>query len=441
MKKVLYNTLELVLVSVIVFCYYSLVVKLFGSRAKQLLVARPLFFGESVCFGFTWIITLISKKFFEKLKTNKYIKYLLLFCLIFVINSIGHIVVSMVTNLSISNIMLAILSIINTLFITFVCKKYVIHTTIKILIKIYKKFYELFDINTAECVDENYDVLILYKKPDFDGVSTVDTEMVEKLDTFLTKKGIKTLSINNAYEHDFIDKTTIDKIPLLVIVGSSLQNINFKFIKEQWESFEDDISKGKRGQIIPYVSNIKPDELPASLRSLRIFDKGLLDAEKLSDYILNILNKNKHTHFEPYEGKEPYIFISYSHKDIEEMTVIVNYLFENGYRVWFDEGIDPGTEWDDNIANHIDGCFYFISLISNNSINSKNCLDELSYARDLEKNRLVVYLEDVELPSGLKMRINRLQNIHKYQYKNQNTFFKKLLKTENIAQCKKENYV
>lgn len=115
--------------------------------------------------------------------------------------------------------------------------------------------------------------------------------------------------------------------------------------------------------------------------------------------------------------KKPYVFVSYAHKDMERVTVVINQMVQNGYNVWFDEGIDPGTEWDEMIAQHINNCSYFIAFISKNYIDSKNCKDELNYSRDLDKPQFLVYLEDVELPSGMAMRMNRIQSVflHKYE--------------------------
>lgn len=114
--------------------------------------------------------------------------------------------------------------------------------------------------------------------------------------------------------------------------------------------------------------------------------------------------------------KKPYVFVSYSHKDMEQVTGIINRMVQNGYNVWFDEGIDPGTEWDETIAQHINGCSYFIAFISKNYIDSKNCKDELNYSRDLDKPQFLAYLEDVDLPSGMAMRMNRLQSVFLHKY-------------------------
>ena len=56
-----------------------------------------------------------------------------------------------------------------------------------------------------------------------------------------------------------------------------------------------------------------------------------------------------------YEGKEPYIFVSYAHKDSPAVFHIVEQLSARGYRIWYDEGIEPGSEWPEYIANHLLG--------------------------------------------------------------------------------------
>ncbi len=133
-----------------------------------------------------------------------------------------------------------------------------------------------------------------------------------------------------------------------------------------------------------------------------------------------------------YDSDKPYIFISYSHRDSAKVLEIMKRLKEQGFNCWYDDGIDPGTEWDENIAKHIIGCTYFISFISNNYIASHNCKDELNYARDLNKERLLVYLEDVELPHGMAMRMNRIQAIFWNKYTNEEDAYRKLFHAEGI---------
>ena len=71
-----------------------------------------------------------------------------------------------------------------------------------------------------------------------------------------------------------------------------------------------------------------------------------------------------------YEGPEKYIFISYAHKDSDRVLRILEKMTEAGYRIWYDDGIAPGSEWPEDIAAHLDGCAVFLAFVSNNSIAS-----------------------------------------------------------------------
>lgn len=142
---------------------------------------------------------------------------------------------------------------------------------------------------------------------------------------------------------------------------------------------------------------------------------------------------------EPYIGDNSYIFVSYSHKNMDSVLEIISILQKDGYRIWYDEGIDPGTEWDEYIAEKIEKSDYFISFISKEYMESKNCKDELNYARDLDKERLLIYLSDVKLTGGMAMRLNRLQAIHKYTYPSLESFICKIESTTALANHKSTN--
>lgn len=137
----------------------------------------------------------------------------------------------------------------------------------------------------------------------------------------------------------------------------------------------------------------------------------------------------------PYSGDQSYAFVSYSHRNSEKVLPIISELQQQGYRVWYDEGIDPGTEWDDYIAERIETCSCLIAFVSTEYLASENCKDELNFARDLEKKRLLVYLEDVALPRGMAMRLNRIQAIHSYTYNTMADFIQKLTSADSLADC------
>ena len=55
-------------------------------------------------------------------------------------------------------------------------------------------------------------------------------------------------------------------------------------------------------------------------------------------------------HFPAYHGDDPYIFISYSHRDTDTVTRIMETLRAQGFNIWYDDGINPGSVWRDEIA-------------------------------------------------------------------------------------------
>lgn len=137
-----------------------------------------------------------------------------------------------------------------------------------------------------------------------------------------------------------------------------------------------------------------------------------------------------------YEGRKRYVFLSYAHRNIKAVLGIIQNLQKNGYRVWYDEGITPGSEWDENIASHIEKCSCFIALMSGDYMRSSNCKDELNFARDQDKPILLVYLEDTQLPGGMRMRLDRKQAIYKFRYRSEEEFYKKLFEAEEISACR-----
>ena len=126
-------------------------------------------------------------------------------------------------------------------------------------------------------------------------------------------------------------------------------------------------------------------------------------------------------------GETPYIFISYAHRDADKVYPEVKRLHDEGYAIWYDEGIDPGNEWPQEIAKALDGCTLFLSFVSANSAKSSNCRNEINYALNNQKQFLAIYIEETELPGGLALRMGDLQAIMKFRM-NQDAYAKKMSK-------------
>ncbi|MCE0499001.1 MAG: SUMF1/EgtB/PvdO family nonheme iron enzyme [Methylacidiphilales bacterium] len=119
--------------------------------------------------------------------------------------------------------------------------------------------------------------------------------------------------------------------------------------------------------------------------------------------------------FDAYHGREPYIFVSYSHKDGTEVFSEISRLNQHGYRIWYDEGIDPGNEWTEEIARALEGAAYFMVFISEDSVRSTNVRNEINFALNRGKPFLAIHLADIKLPSGLELRMADIQAIYRWQ--------------------------
>ena len=124
----------------------------------------------------------------------------------------------------------------------------------------------------------------------------------------------------------------------------------------------------------------------------------------------------------PYEGAEDYIFISYSHRDMQAVLPILYRLRDAGFRFWYDEGIDPGTEWPESIASHLLGCRVFIAFVSG----------ALSRGKDF----LTVTLEPTSMTPGMEMQLAPYQSLNKFKYDDEEMFFQRLLSLEPLASCR-----
>ncbi len=236
----------------------------------------------------------------------------------------------------------------------------------------------------------------------------------------------------------------ISDCKLVVVIAS-------RSINRSKEIFDElDIAKGKEKPVLlVFTDEFTPsDELRKRLDMSRIYRANHGDIRyHLKMIVREAMNfvttsvqdfeaENNDFPIASYNESKPFIFVSYSHRNSEKVLKIVERLQKDGYRVWYDEGIDPGTEWDEFIADKIEKSGFLIAFMSQEYLDSQNCKDELNYARDLDKDRLLVYLSDVKLAGGMAMRLNRLQAIHEYTYSSFDSFIEKLESTPALEAFK-----
>lgn len=132
--------------------------------------------------------------------------------------------------------------------------------------------------------------------------------------------------------------------------------------------------------------------------------------------------------FKAYKGNSKYIFISYAHKNMRKVFEIANNLYKSGYNIWYDEGIEPGTEWPEIIGKAIINCSQFMVFISGDAVRSRNVRNEINFAFNHHKKILVIYLENTPLSHGLELQIGTVQSIKK-NLTNDKEFYETLKKS------------
>jgi hypothetical protein len=133
---------------------------------------------------------------------------------------------------------------------------------------------------------------------------------------------------------------------------------------------------------------------------------------------------------EAYRGGKPYAFASYSHKNMKEVFGVIKKLADSRFRVWYDEGIEPGNEWPEEVGKALTGCRLFLVFMSPAAMDSRNVRNEINFASAENKSIMVVFLQPTELSEGMKLQIGTVQFINKYEM-NEAEFVEKMKKVLN----------
>lgn len=137
-----------------------------------------------------------------------------------------------------------------------------------------------------------------------------------------------------------------------------------------------------------------------------------------------------------YEGNDPYIFISYAHKNSATVLPLIAGLQEQGFRVWYDAGIQAGTEWPEYIAGRLVGSHCVVAFISNEALNSQNCRREINFAIAQRKDPIAIYLDDVQMTYGMQMQLGSLQAMFYDRHPDAEAFLDSLCAAELLQPCR-----
>ncbi len=113
----------------------------------------------------------------------------------------------------------------------------------------------------------------------------------------------------------------------------------------------------------------------------------------------------------PHWGKEPFLFVSYSHADLQRIEPILRTIIGLGVPIWYDHNIPGGAEWDAVLEDRVQRCCCLVVFLSKAAIQSKWVRREVKYADVLGKPLLPIKLEEVELRSGMAILLTQFQVI------------------------------
>lgn len=139
------------------------------------------------------------------------------------------------------------------------------------------------------------------------------------------------------------------------------------------------------------------------------------------------------------KNHRPYAFISYSHKDTPAVLPLIEGIRSRGFNVWYDAGIEAGTEWPEFIGEKLFECSSVLVFMTQNTADSANCRREIDFAVELEKKVLVIYLtgkEEMSLTPGLRLQINNKQAMFIQNSPTTEEFLNSLSVAEILKPCR-----
>ena len=109
------------------------------------------------------------------------------------------------------------------------------------------------------------------------------------------------------------------------------------------------------------------------------------------------------TKFEAYTGKEPYLFVSYSHRDTAKVYSILDALYDRKYRLWYDESCETGNDFRDELRMRIENAEAVLLFVSESSMASPFCGMEIIVARENNKRLYPIYLDTSAIPPAFQI--------------------------------------
>jgi hypothetical protein len=110
-----------------------------------------------------------------------------------------------------------------------------------------------------------------------------------------------------------------------------------------------------------------------------------------------------------------YIFVCYAHDERKIVLEQIGWLREQGFDIWFDEAIEAGNRWSEDLARAVEGCAAVLFFLSPRSATSRYCLDEIHFALECGRPIVPAEIEPVTLTPGLRLSLGGTHRIFLYR--------------------------
>lgn len=106
-----------------------------------------------------------------------------------------------------------------------------------------------------------------------------------------------------------------------------------------------------------------------------------------------------------------YVFVCYAHDERKFVLEQIGWLREQGIDIWFDEAIEAGNRWSEDLARAVEGCAAVLFFLSPTSATSRYCLDEIHFALECGRPIVPAEIEPVTLTPGLRLSLGGTHRI------------------------------
>ncbi len=150
-----------------------------------------------------------------------------------------------------------------------------------------QKLDELRDRILAVSLKEKpYDIFICYKETDKDDRRTEDSVLAAKLYRALSAEGWRvffsrvTLESKAGTEYEPYIFAALNSAKLMLVVGTSPENINAVWVKNEWSRYLARMTENGEGMLIPLYKGMLKEHLPDEFSHLQAFDMAAPDFEE-----------------------------------------------------------------------------------------------------------------------------------------------------------------